>query len=195
MDPASALGSVFAGFGLSGAAGLNAWLPLFVSALLERTDVVHLAQPVETLSSNTGLAALGALMLADVVADKVPLVDHVAHLVGTVVAPVSGAFLFVAQTADHSNLSALVAVLVGGGTATAIHVGRSALRGVSTATTAGVGSPLLSTGEDLCAGALIGAAFLVPLLAFALVGLLVLALLLGARRLRAGLRPRGRAVA
>ena len=35
--------SVCAAFGLSAAAGLNAWLPLFAGALLNRLDVVELA--------------------------------------------------------------------------------------------------------------------------------------------------------
>ncbi|MBA3300772.1 MAG: DUF4126 domain-containing protein, partial [Thermoleophilaceae bacterium] len=40
MDPGSTLGAVLAAFGLAGAAGANAWLPLFASALLARLDVV-----------------------------------------------------------------------------------------------------------------------------------------------------------
>jgi hypothetical protein len=41
VDLSTAIGSLFAAFGLSGA-GLNAWLPLFASALLARADVVEL---------------------------------------------------------------------------------------------------------------------------------------------------------
>ena len=103
MDPTSTVGSVLAAFGLSGSAGLNAWLPLFVSALLERSGVVHLAEPFHTLSQNAGLVVLGVLMALDLIGDKLPVVDHALHLAGTVVAPVSGALLFVGQTADHSD--------------------------------------------------------------------------------------------
>jgi Domain of unknown function (DUF4126) len=185
VDPTAAAGSVFAAFGLSGSAGLNAWLPLFVSSLLDRLGVVDLAPPFDRLSSSTGLVVLGALMVTDLVGDKIPAVDHVLHMIGTVVAPLSGAALFAGQTGDYTSLPTLVAVLLGGGTAGAIHLGRSAVRGVSTATTAGLGSPLLSIGEDLGSGTLIALAFLLPLLALLLVSALLAAIALALRRLRA----------
>ena len=195
VDLTSAAGSVFAAFGLSGSAGLNAWLPLFISSLLDRLGVIELAQPFDSLSSTTGLVVLGVLMAVDLVGDKIPLVDHVLHVVGTAVAPVSGAALFVGQTGDHTNLSTIVAVLLGGGTAGAIHLGRTAIRAASTATTAGIGTPLLSTGEDVGAGALTAIAFLLPLLAFLLVAALLVALALAVLRLRAGRRARRRPTA
>ena len=190
MDLSSTTSSVFAAFGLSGSAGLNAWLPLFLGALLDRLEVVELAAPFDGLSSTTGLIVLGTAMAADLIGDKVPIVDHVLHLAGTVVAPASGAALFAAQTGDTTDLPTLAAVLLGGGTAGALHLGRTALRGASTATTAGIGSPVLSTAEDLGSGTLVALAFLAPVLAFAAVAAIGIATALGVRRLRARLRPR-----
>jgi hypothetical protein len=186
LDDATALGSVFAAFGLSGSAGLNAWLPLFVSALLDRFGAVDLAAPFDSLSSTAGLIGLGVLMVADIVGDKVPVVDHFLHVAGTAIAPVSGAALFAGQTGNDTDLPTLGAVLLGGGTAGAIHLGRSALRAASTVTTAGLGSPLLSTSEDVSSGALTAVAFLLPLVAFLLVVALLVALVVGVRRLHAG---------
>src|SRR5919112_5255658 len=161
----TALGSLLAAFGLSGAAGLNAWLPLFLSALLARLDVIELASPFDELSSTSGLVVLAVLTGADFVGDKVPVVDHVLHLVGTVVAPASGAVLFTGQTGLETDLPTLVAVLLGGATAGSIHAARSAVRPVSTATTGGVANPVLSLGEDLGSIVLVVAAFALPLLA------------------------------
>ena len=90
MDVGTAVSAVLAAFGLSGAAGLNAWLPLFVSALLERLGVVDLAGPFDDFSSTAGLVVLGTLTVADFVGDKIPVVDTVLHGVGGVIAPVSG---------------------------------------------------------------------------------------------------------
>jgi hypothetical protein len=47
MEAGTAIGAVLAAFGLSGAAGLNAWLPLFASALVARWTVVELAAPFD----------------------------------------------------------------------------------------------------------------------------------------------------
>ena len=169
MGLETAIGSLFAAFGLSGAAGLNPWLPLFTSALLARLDVVELAAPFDTLSSTLGLVLLGALTAADFVGDKIPLVDHVLHLAGTVVAPVSGAILFAGETGLETDLPTLVAVLLGGATAGSIHAGGGAVRPVSTATTGGIANPLLSLGEDLTSLLLVVAAFVLPLVALLLV--------------------------
>ena len=91
MDPTTAIGSVLASFGLAGAAGLNAWLPLFASALLDRLGVVDLGAPFDELSTTTGLVVLGTLLVLDFVGDKVPALDHALHAVGTVIATASGA--------------------------------------------------------------------------------------------------------
>ena len=165
----TAIGSLLAAFGLSGAAGLNAWLPLFASALLDRLDVVELAAPFDQLSSTTGLILLGVLTAADFVGDKIPLVDHVLHLLGTVVAPASGAILFTGQTGLETDLPTLAAVVLGAVTAGTIHAGRSTVRPVSTATTGGVGNPVLSLGEDAGSLLLVVIAFVLPLLAVVLV--------------------------
>lgn len=184
MGLETAIGSVLAAFGLSGAAGLNAWLPLFASALLARFDVVELAAPFDRLSSTSGLVVLAVLTTADFVGDKIPLVDHVLHVVGTAVAPASGAILFTGQTGLETDLPTLAAVLLGAVTAGSVHAGRAAVRPVATATTGGVGNPVLSLGEDLGSLALVAAAFVLPLLAVVLVLVLAVSFVSLRRRLR-----------
>jgi hypothetical protein len=192
MDTTTAIGSVLAAFGLSGAAGLNPWLPLFVSALLHRLDVVELGSPFDDLSSNGWLLALGALMSVDFVGDKIPVVDHALHAVGTAVAPASGAVLFTGQTGLETDIPSLVAILLGAVTAGSIHLGRASVRPASTATTGGVGNPVLSFAEDLGAGVLTAIAFLLPLVAVVLLAALVVAILRGVRRVGVLRRPRQR---
>lgn len=184
MDVETALGAVLAAFGLSGAAGLNAWLPLFGSALAARLDWVELAAPFDEMTSNLGLAVLGVLTAADFVGDKIPVVDHVLHAVGTVVAPASGAVLFTGQTGLETDVPTLVAVLLGGATAGSIHAARAAVRPAATATTGGLGNPVLSFGEDLGSLVLVAAAFVVPVVAVVLLLLLLLTLVRWWRRFR-----------
>jgi hypothetical protein len=154
MDLADSIASVFAAVGLSAAAGLNAYLPLLLGAVLERLDVVELGDPFGALSSNGGIAVLAILLAADLVGDKIPGVDHVLHVAGTVVHPVAGALLFVGQTGIETGIPAAVAAVLGAATAETLHVARASLRPASTASTAGIGNPLLSLGEDVTALAL-----------------------------------------
>jgi hypothetical protein len=178
------LTSVFTAFGLSGAAGLNAWLPLFAGALLERLDAVDLAAPFDELSSTGWLVTLGILTIADFVGDKIPAVDHVLHALGTVIAPLSGAALFAGQTGADTDIPTVVAAIAGGATAEAVHAGRSVLRPASTATTGGLGNPFLSLLEDLGSGVLTVFAFVVPVLATVVVIALVAGLVILWRRAR-----------
>jgi hypothetical protein len=176
--------AVAAAFGLAGAAGLNAWLPVFAAALLARAGVVDLASPFDELTTTPALIVLGVVFAADFVGDKVPAVDSVLHAIGSVVAPVSGAILFTGQTGLDTDLPTVAAVVLGAVTAGSIHLGRATLRPASTVTTAGAGNPVVSLTEDLGSGALVLAAFLVPVLAFALTIALVAGVVMGLRRLR-----------
>lgn len=169
MDTTTAIGSVLAAFGLSGAAGLNPWLPLFVSSLLHRVDVVELGAPFDDLSSTGWLVALATLMSLDFVADKIPFVDHALHAIGTVIAPASGAVLFTGQTGLETDVPTLAAILLGAVTAGSIHLGRAGARPASTATTGGLGNPVLSFAEDVGSGLLTAAAFVLPVIAVLLV--------------------------
>jgi hypothetical protein len=191
MDAASYAGAVdlaslCTAFGLSAAAGLNAWLPLFAGALAQRLDLVDLAQPFDDLSGTGALVVLGVLTIADFVGDKIPAVDHILHAIGTVVAPASGAVLFTGQTGADTDLPTLAAIVLGAGTAESIHAGRAAIRPISTATTGGLGNPVLSVLEDLGALGLTLAAFIAPALAAtAVIALMVLIFVLWRRRRRA----------
>lgn len=166
---------ILTGLGLSGAAGLNAWLPAFAGALLTRLGVVELGEPFDELSKTPALIVLGVLTVADFVGDKIPAVDHVLHSIGTVVAPISGTILFTGET----DASLLVSLIAGGTTAEAVHAARSAVRPLSTVGTAGIGNPVLSLLEDLGSALLTLFAFIVPVLAvLAVVAVLGLGLVL-----------------
>jgi hypothetical protein len=177
--------SLCAALGLSAAAGLNAWLPLFAGALAERLDLVELAQPFDDLSGTGALIVLAVLTAADFVGDKVPAVDSALHGIGTVIAPVSGAALFAGQTGADTDLPTLAAILLGGSVAASIHAGRATIRPISTVGTAGFGNPVLSLLEDLGSLGLTLAAFVIPVLAaLAVVALVVLILVAWRRRRR-----------
>ena len=175
--------SVFTAFGLSTSAGLNAYLPLLVVALLARfTDLITLKPPWATLESWWGIGVLAVWLLSEVLVDKVPAVDTVNDAIQTFVRPIAGAVLFAASagviTEAHPVLALVCGLLVAGG----VHAVKATARPVVTATTAGVGNPVVSTVEDIISLVLAVLAILLPILA--VLFLLVLLFLVIRRRFR-----------
>ena len=90
----SAFSNLFSSFGLSSAAGLNAYIPLLAIGLMDRYNVLNLQDPYAILASTPALAILALLAVIDFIADKVPAVDHMTHIVGALVHPIAGAVVF-----------------------------------------------------------------------------------------------------
>jgi hypothetical protein len=170
-------------FGLSTASGLNAYVPLLTVGLLARyTNLIHLNPPYDALTHPVVLILLAVLAVLDFIADKVPAVDHVLHLVGLVIHPIAGAILFLAASSDagavHPVLAAVCGIILAGGT----HAARMVTRPVSTATTAGLANPVLSFCEDVVSLFLSVLAVIVPVLAALLLLLCIAVLVLRFRR-------------
>ncbi|MFC4532922.1 DUF4126 domain-containing protein [Sphaerisporangium dianthi] len=144
------------GLGLSTAAGLNAYIPLLVVGLLANfTDAVRLPHDYAWLSNGWVLAIIGVLLAAEMVLDKVPVVDHVNDMIQTAVRPAAGGVVFSATQAasqlDHSTWmtqNPWVSWVLGVGVALAVHVMKATARPVVNVSTAGVGAPVVSTVED-----------------------------------------------
>jgi hypothetical protein len=184
VDPTTGIGAVFAAFGLAGAAGLNAWIPLIGLALAGRFGGLDLPEDYDALESTPALAALGACFAVDFVGDKIPAMDHLLHAAGSVVQPVAGAILFAAQTGVAGDVDPAVAIVLGAITSGGVHAGRATLRPFATVGTAGLANPFLSLAEDGGSLTLTGIAFLVPVLAVVSVIAIVVAAVLLWRRAR-----------
>jgi hypothetical protein len=152
--------------GLGAASGLNAWIPLLGLGIAERLGLVTLTEPFDRLGTTWVLVVLAALFVADLVGDKVPMVDHVLHAVGTVIAPVSGAIVFGAQENLLSQSAPWAAAVAGMVLGESVHLARSSVRPAVTAGTGGVGNPVMSAIEDAVSFVLTVLAVLVPVLAF-----------------------------
>jgi len=176
------------GLGLAAATGLRTFLPLFMLSVAARFDLfgIGLHENVAWLASDAALAALGVATVVELAADKIPIVDHALSVVGTVMRPAAGALAAYAvfSKADPA-VAAIAALIVAAPTALAVHTAQSGTRLASTATTAGLGNPVVSVVEDVLAFLTVLVAFLAPLLIP-----VVLALLLwGAWRLGRAVRP------
>lgn len=178
--------ALLAALSVAGASGLNAWLPALLVAVAARLDLVELASPYDVLSSDAGLAVVAAGFALDFVADKVPVLDHALHAVGTVVHPIAAAFVAAGVGGDEVAPAALLAggAVVGEG----IHLARAAARPLSSVLTGGVATPALSLGEDTGALLITLAALALPILGAIAVVALAWGLAVLAHRVRARIR-------
>ena len=181
---------ILSALGLSGATGLNAWLPLLLTAGLQRAGWVELDPAWTQLGDTPVLLALGALFILDFVGDKVPIVDHALHATGVVVHPAAGTVLFDAQAG--SDVSLLVSLILGGGSAGLLHTARAGARPAVSGATAGIGAPFMSILEDVAAFLLVLVAFLIPVVAGVVVILLIVGAVLAARKVRKVVKARSR---
>lgn len=169
-----ALGGVLAAFGLSASAGLNAYVPLLIVALMARfTNWVTLASPWDALSSWWVIGALVLLGLVEFFADKIPAVNHINDAIQTFVRPVAGAVAFAASTQVVTNIHPVVAMIAGLLVAGSVHVVKSAaVRPAVTAVTGGAGHAPVSIVEDITATVLSILSVIVPVVVAALIILL-----------------------
>lgn len=166
-----AVSGILAAFGLSASAGLNAYIPLLIVALVGRfTNWVELASPWDTLTHWWVIGALVVLTLIEFFADKVPAVNHVNDAIQTFIRPTAGAILFAASTGVVTNIHPAVALIAGLLIAGGVHAVKSAaLRPAVTATTAGAGNVPVSIAEDVVATTLSILSVLVPVIVAALI--------------------------
>jgi hypothetical protein len=165
--------NVLSAFGLSGSAGLNAYLPLLVVSLAARfTNVITLKAPWDVLESWWVIGVLAVLLIIEFFADKAPAVNHLNDAIQTFVRPTAGAIVFAAST-GVADLHPVLAVILGLLVAGSVHAAKSVVfRPAVTATTAGVANPVVSLVEDITALIVSVLAVVLPVLISAIIVML-----------------------
>lgn len=177
------LNTILTAFGLSSSAGLNAYIPLLLTGILARyTDLITLNPPYDVLEHPLVLTALGVLLIIEMLADKIAAVDTVNDIIHTLVRPAAGAILFAASTSGVIDIHPAFAVVLGLIAAGSVHAAKATARPLVTATTGGLGNPIVSTIEDIVSFTVALLAILVPIIAIVMVAVIAFWLLQRRRR-------------
>jgi uncharacterized membrane protein len=150
---------ILSGTGLAAAAGLNAYIPLLVLGLAGRfLDFVQLPAGWTWLSNEWVLVILAVLLVIEIVADKIPVVDTVNDWIQTVVRPAAGGIVFGTGSTTTTNAiddpaaffenNNWVPIVLGIVISLCVHLAKMAARPALNAVTFGVAAPALSTAED-----------------------------------------------
>ncbi len=161
------LTGIFTAFGLSASAGLNAYIPLLAVGLIGHyfPNTLKLAQPWDTLANPWIVLLLCVLVIIEMLADKVPAVNHLNDVIQTFVRPAAGAVAFAASANVVTDISPVLALACGLLVAGTVHVAKAGvLRPAVTATTGGAGNVPVSIAEDIVSTVLSIVAILLPIL-------------------------------
>jgi len=190
-DLTTQLTTTIAAFVLSSSSGLRAYLPIFALGLAgalgipsQQTAHMALGQSYGILTNPIVLVVLGILSVLEIVADKIPGVDHVSDAIHTAIRPVMGALIFAGTNNVVSHQSPLLAGALGLVLAGGVHATKAlAVRPVTTATTAGIGNPVVSIIEDIISVASVVLAIFVPVVALILFIIFIVLFVLLFRRI------------
>jgi len=153
--------SIALGVVLAAATGFRVFLPMLIVSGAAYTGHLSLDNSFAWLATPFALTMLGVAALIEVLAYYVPGVDNLLDALATPAAFVAGTIVSAAVMTDLPPMAKwTAAVIAGGGTASLTQGVTTILRAKSTVMTAGLGNPIISTGE-------LGGSILLSLLALA----------------------------
>lgn len=162
--------SIFLGVGLAASVGFRVFLPLFVLSLAAYFNVWELNESWQWIGSTAALVTLGVATLVEICGYFIPYIDNLLDTIAVPLAAIAGTAVMVSTVADlDPAITWALAIIAGGGTAAAISSASGATRLTSTATTAGIANPVVSTVETGTSLVLSIVSIFLPILAFLLV--------------------------
>ncbi|MDH3796493.1 MAG: DUF4126 domain-containing protein [Flavobacteriaceae bacterium] len=184
--------SIFLGVGLAASVGFRVFLPLFALSLASYFGVWELNDNWQWIGSLAAVITLGAATIIEIFAYFIPWFDNLLDSIAVPLAAIAGTAVMVSTVA---NLDPVVtwslAIIAGGGTATAIKGASATSRLASTATTGGLANPVVSTIETGTATVVSVASIFAPIIAAVLVVIILAIIFSIYRKLRPRRNPSG----
>lgn len=158
--------SIITGVGLAATVGLKMFLPLYIISGAALFGNVELVAGVEWLGTYPAFIAFGVATIIEILVYYVPYLDNLLDVVGTPIAILLGMFVMFINIGEMEGMLRWVIVIMGGGVTTGfVHIGKTAIRGISTATTGGLGNAFVTTVETVIALVLAVLSVLLPIVA------------------------------
>ena len=162
--------SVMIGIALAAACGFRIFVPLLVVSLAGQAGWVTLSPSMAWLGSFPALIVFAVATALEIGGYYIPWVDNLLDSLATPAAAVAGTLAAASFiTGMDPMLEWAIAIIGGGGAAMATQASTVVIRAASTATTGGLGNPVVSTGEAGLATSVSILALLSPIIAIILV--------------------------
>ncbi len=146
------LTAVALGIGLSASTGFRVFVPMLVASIAAHFKVIPLTDGFAWLGSWPAMICFGAATVAELMAYYIPFVDNLLDTITTPLAIGAGTLLMTSVLpVDNEMMKWITGLIVGGGAAATIQSGSVLTRLASSKLTAGVGNPVVATGEHAAA--------------------------------------------
>jgi hypothetical protein len=163
------------GVGLAACCGFRVFVPMLVAAVGTKMGLINPVDGFEFLGTWKAIIGLSVATTFELAAYYIPWLDNLLDTIAMPAAVLAGTLL--STSFLHINDDTYrwgMGLMLGGGSAGLIQAGTSLLRLGSTATTGGVGNPIVSTGENVASIGLSVLTVLVPIFAFAVIVCVIL---------------------
>jgi len=169
------------GIGLSAACGFRVFVPLLAMSLAAQTGHMELAESFQWVATPLASGALGVATFLEIGGYYIPWLDNMLDAAATPAALVAGTFITASVMPEMTPfLKWSIAAITGGGVAGVIQGVTVLTRAASSATTGGLGNPVVSTAE---AGGSVMLSVLAVVLPFVTLGLVILLFVWAGRKL------------
>ena len=166
--------AVAIGIGLSASCGFRVFVPLLVASIAAKMNLFVVNEGFQWLSSWPAIISFGTATVAEILAYYIPFIDNLLDTITTPMAVVGGTLLLTSVIpVDNEFLKWAIGFLFGGGAAATVQGGTVLTRLASTKLTAGIGNPVLATGEHVAAFGSSVLSLIIPLIIAALILLLI----------------------
>lgn len=191
--------AVMIGLGLAASCGFRVFVPLLVLSVAARSGVVQPGESLAWIGSWGAMTAFGVASVAEVVAYKVPWLDHLLDSIASPAAVIAGTIVAAAQTGAIGAdpfLQWSSAIIAGGGAAGFVQATSVSTRAASTVATGGLANPIISAMQSLLSVVVSVLSVIAPVVAIVFLGVILLLIvrLVFWMRARVGARTRGVAV-
>lgn len=163
------------GVGLAACCGFRVFVPMLVAGLATKLHIIGTMSGFEWISSWPALMLLGVATIVELGAYYVPWLDNALDTIAGPAAIVAGTVLSTSfLQIDSPVIDWGMGLMLGGGSAGLIQAGTSLLRLGSTATTGGLGNPVVSTAENAASFGFSILAVLLPLVCIVIIGIILI---------------------
>lgn len=158
--------SFFVGVGLAAATGFRVFLPIFFISLGTYLGWIPENESYAWIGGLPAVIATGLATVIEILAYYIPYVDNLLDSISVPLATIAGSLLVASQFTELNAWTQWsLAIIAGGGTAASISSALAGTRAASTATTAGIANPVVSTLETIGSSIMSVVAIFLPVLA------------------------------